>query len=102
MDALSLGLTERIWNHLIKSGILCNKADWMKYKSPFRPHSQARPFYGRLRQEGRILQDGAWDLCTLFDVNFQPMRMTASELESGFRELVKKLYSKEARRERKL
>lgn len=60
------------------------------------------PLYRRLKQEGRILRDGAWELCTLFDVNFQPMSMTASELESGFRELVKKLYSKEATRGRKL
>jgi radical SAM superfamily enzyme YgiQ (UPF0313 family) len=32
----------------------------------------ATPLYERLRREGRILRDGAWELCTLFDVNFQP------------------------------
>ena len=31
----------------------------------------------------------------LFDVNFRPTHMSVSELESGFRDLVEKLYSAE-------
>jgi len=53
------------------------------------------PLYTRLKSEGRIIQDGAWQKCTLFDVNFQPRNMSASELETGFRHLAAKLYSAE-------
>ena len=50
------------------------------------------PLYHRLLKEGRILQDGAWELCTLFDVNFQPTNMSVEELETGFRELIGRIY----------
>ena len=61
------------------------------------------PLYERLKKDGRVLRDGAWELCTLFDVNFRPARMSVDELESGFRRLVERLYSADvtgARRER--
>ena len=51
--------------------------------------------YARLKREGRILEDGRWDKCTLFDLNFQPRGMSPEELTRGFRELVLKLYSQE-------
>jgi radical SAM superfamily enzyme YgiQ (UPF0313 family) len=51
--------------------------------------------YHRLRQEGRIIQDDAWELCTLFDINFQPKNMSVAELQAGFLSLVKRLYSAE-------
>ena len=51
--------------------------------------------YARLLGEGRILRPGAWDLCTLFDINFTPKNMTVAELQSGFLNLVKELYSAE-------
>jgi radical SAM superfamily enzyme YgiQ (UPF0313 family) len=50
------------------------------------------PLYQRLLEEGRILKDGAWELCTLFDVNFQPKHMTVEVLETGFRELLGRIY----------
>ncbi|MFP5237278.1 MAG: B12-binding domain-containing radical SAM protein [Acidobacteriota bacterium] len=53
------------------------------------------PLYERLKREGRILRENAWELCTLFDVNFQPARMSAAELESGLRELGSRIYSEE-------
>ena len=59
------------------------------------------PLYDRLRKEGRLLREDAWELCTLFDVNFRPTDMSVSELESGFRNLVEKLYSAEATGERR-
>jgi radical SAM superfamily enzyme YgiQ (UPF0313 family) len=59
------------------------------------------PLYTRLAQDHRILQEDAWELCTLFDVNFRPAKMSVDELESGFRGLVEKLYSSEFTRERK-
>ena len=59
------------------------------------------PLHARLRDQGRLLRDEAWELCTLFDVNFRPERMTVEELERGFRDLAAKLYSTDATRERR-
>jgi len=59
------------------------------------------PLYERLRVEGRLLREQAWELCTLFDVNFRPAHMSVTELESGFRDLAEKLYSTEFTRERR-
>lgn len=59
------------------------------------------PLYERLRREGRMLREGAWELCTLFDVNFRPTHMSVTELESGLRNLVGRLYSDEFTRERR-
>lgn len=53
------------------------------------------PLYERLLQEGRILMPGRWDLCTLFDVNFQPLGMTVDQLRNGLYDLVRRLYSPE-------
>lgn len=53
------------------------------------------PLYARLKNEGRILRDRAWELCTLFDINFQPKNMSIAELQNGFLGLVKQLYSAE-------
>jgi radical SAM superfamily enzyme YgiQ (UPF0313 family) len=59
------------------------------------------PLYDRLRAGGRLLDETAWERCSLFDVNFQPAGMTVSELETGFRRLAESLYSAEATRERR-
>ncbi len=53
------------------------------------------PLYARLKQEGRIIRDRAWELCTLFDINFVPRSMTLGELQAGFLKLAKQLYSTE-------
>jgi radical SAM superfamily enzyme YgiQ (UPF0313 family) len=50
------------------------------------------PLYDRLLRAGRILVPGAWERCTLFDVNFVPERMSVEELEKGFRDLMRRLY----------
>jgi radical SAM superfamily enzyme YgiQ (UPF0313 family) len=50
------------------------------------------PLYARLLSEGRILQPGAWNKCTLFDVNFVPRHMSPERLQSGFMELVRRVY----------
>ncbi len=59
------------------------------------------PLYDRLKKSGRLIKDNAWELCTLFDVNFQPEQMTVAELESNFRWLVRELYSEQATKQRK-
>jgi radical SAM superfamily enzyme YgiQ (UPF0313 family) len=51
------------------------------------------PLYERLKLEGRIIRDKAWELCTLFDINITPRNMSVEELQSGFLKLAKELYS---------
>ncbi len=53
------------------------------------------PLYERFEAEGRLLDPTAWELCTLFDVNFKPKHMSPAHLESRFRWLVEQLYSQE-------
>ncbi|MBI2931755.1 MAG: B12-binding domain-containing radical SAM protein [Planctomycetes bacterium] len=48
--------------------------------------------YRQLAAEGRLLSPAAWDRCTLFDVMFEPKRMSVRELEEGFRSLMSALY----------
>lgn len=59
------------------------------------------PLYARLKNEGRILRDRAWELCTLFDINFKPKNMSVEELQAGFLGLAKQLYSAEETHERR-
>ncbi|HYA47611.1 MAG TPA: radical SAM protein [Burkholderiales bacterium] len=59
------------------------------------------PFHAQLTAEGRLLEEGAWERCTLFDVNFRPQGMTVEELRAGLRRLVVALYSDRATRERR-
>jgi radical SAM superfamily enzyme YgiQ (UPF0313 family) len=59
------------------------------------------PLYARLKNEGRIIRDLAWELCTLFDVNFCPKDMSVAELENGFLKLTKHLYAADETRERR-
>jgi radical SAM superfamily enzyme YgiQ (UPF0313 family) len=59
------------------------------------------PLYHRLKQEGRLLREGAWELCTLFDVNFVPNKMNVEELQTGFLRLAKQVYSAEETSERR-
>lgn len=59
------------------------------------------PLYERLRREGRLLEESAWEKCTLFDVTYQPTGMSVEDLERGLVELGRRLYSKEATRRRR-
>ena len=59
------------------------------------------PLYRRLKQEGRIIRDKAWELCTLFDINIRPKNMSVAELQNGFLGLAKKLYSAEETSDRR-
>ncbi|MGB8360588.1 MAG: radical SAM protein [Acidimicrobiia bacterium] len=54
------------------------------------------PLYQRLLGEGRIIEPGAWEKCTLFDINYMPKRMTLEELGMKGLDLAMRLYSKEA------
>jgi len=58
------------------------------------------PLYDRLNNSDRIIEEKAWDMCTLFDVNFVPDKITVKELEDNFRWLMKELYSDDATKAR--
>jgi radical SAM superfamily enzyme YgiQ (UPF0313 family) len=53
------------------------------------------PLHARLEREERIIEPKRWEACTLFDVNFRPIGMTAEELAAGFKGLAQRLYSDE-------
>jgi radical SAM superfamily enzyme YgiQ (UPF0313 family) len=53
------------------------------------------PLYANLKRQGRLIHPDAWELCTLFDINFIPQTMTVRELQQGFLGLAEKLYSAE-------
>ncbi|PYJ08888.1 MAG: B12-binding domain-containing radical SAM protein, partial [Verrucomicrobia bacterium] len=59
------------------------------------------PLYERLSREGRLLRERAWELCTLFDINIAPKKMSVEQLQSGFLALAKRLYSAEETQERR-
>jgi len=80
---------EDIWEFVQKSGLYEVQITVM---TAF-PHT---PLYERLHREGRLLQEKAWELCTLFDINYQPSQMSVDELELGLRSLARKIYSDEA------
>lgn len=50
------------------------------------------PLYERLLREGRIIDPGAWNKCTLFDVNFVPQHMSPQALQQGLVDLARRLY----------
>ncbi|MGH2408473.1 MAG: radical SAM protein [Candidatus Limnocylindrales bacterium] len=55
------------------------------------------PLYKRLRAEGRLLEEGAWERCTLFDVNVRPLGMSPETLQREALALGRRLYTEEAR-----
>jgi radical SAM superfamily enzyme YgiQ (UPF0313 family) len=85
LDTTGTESFEEIWNFVQQSGLYDIQ---ITVQTAF----PATPLYTRLKQEGRILRDEAWDLCTLFDVNFQPAKMSVPELEAGLRNLIHRVY----------
>lgn len=59
------------------------------------------PLYQRLKGEERIIEDKAWQKCTLFDINYQPKNMSVTQLSEGFKKLSAKLYSDECTQQRR-
>ena len=85
LDTTGTESFEDIWNFVRQSGLYDIQ---ITVQTAF----PATPLYARLKQEGRILRDEAWDLCTLFDVNFQPTKMSVAELKAGLRNLIHRIY----------
>src|SRR5262245_20420888 len=67
----------------------------------FRTAFPGTPLNQVLKPDGLLLRDRAWDLCTLFDINFEPKNMSVAELQNGFLKLVKQLYSAQETSERR-
>jgi radical SAM superfamily enzyme YgiQ (UPF0313 family) len=93
LDGNGLESFDAVYNFVRESGLFDVQITFM---TPF-PGTQ---LYQRLREEKRILAEGAWERCTLFDINFQPQQMSCAELENGFKELGRKLYADDSVRER--
>ncbi|WP_373032957.1 radical SAM protein [Sulfurovum sp.] len=53
------------------------------------------PLYDRLKSNARLLDERAWETCTLFDVNFKPDSMSVKELQNHFKWLINELYNEE-------
>jgi radical SAM superfamily enzyme YgiQ (UPF0313 family) len=96
LDEHSPEIFERVHDFVVDSGLYEVQITVL---TPF----PGTPLYRRLLEEGRILKPEAWELCTLFDVNFVPRGMTPAELREGLHSLVGSLYETETvSRRRKL
>jgi radical SAM superfamily enzyme YgiQ (UPF0313 family) len=94
LDGAGVESFEEIWNFVRQSGLYDIQ---ITVQTAF----PGTPLYARLKSQGRILRDEAWELCTLFDVNFKPAKMSVAELEAGFRSLVNRIYSAEFTHQRR-
>ncbi len=88
LDTQTIESFEHMWKFIQESGLYEIQITVM---TPF----PGTPLYARMKQEGRLLQPEAWDTCTLFDINFQPARMSVDDLRSGLIELGEKVYNAE-------
>jgi radical SAM superfamily enzyme YgiQ (UPF0313 family) len=86
LDAHTPAVFDEVFNFVRDSGLY-------EVQVTFMTAFPGTPLYQRLKQEGRIIMDKAWELCTLFDINFQPKNMSVAELQSGFVDLARRLYS---------
>jgi radical SAM superfamily enzyme YgiQ (UPF0313 family) len=94
LDGVGMESFEQVWQFVKASGLY-------EVQITVMTGFPGTPLYDRLRSEGRLLQENAWELCTLFDVNFTPTSMNVAELETGLRELAGRLYSAEFTHERR-
>jgi radical SAM superfamily enzyme YgiQ (UPF0313 family) len=86
LDGHTPAIFETVRDFVNRSGLLEVQ---LTVQTPF----PGTPLYERLRREGRLLEERYWDRCTLFDVTFQPKRMTVDELETGLRWLFGEIYN---------
>ena len=88
LDTQTVESFEHMWSFIQESGLYEVQITVM---TPF----PGTPLYERLKREGRLLEAHAWNKCTLFDVNFQPARMSVDDLRQGLINLGKRVYSAE-------
>lgn len=68
----------------------------MTLQTPF-PGTALR---SRLEREGRLLPDTDWSHCTLFDVTYQPDRMTPEAFQAGYARVMASAFDESAHRRR--
>ena len=85
LDGHDEGIFDQIYEFVERSGLYEVQVTVM---TPF----PGTPLYERLRSQGRLLEERAWDRCTLFDVNFVPTGMSPERLQWGLVELGRRLY----------
>jgi radical SAM superfamily enzyme YgiQ (UPF0313 family) len=56
--------------------------------------------YRQLQSEGRLLTERGWSDYTLFDVTYRPDCMTVEDLEAGFRNVLRRVFSASASQRR--
>jgi radical SAM superfamily enzyme YgiQ (UPF0313 family) len=57
--------------------------------------------HAKLKREGRLFREVYWEDCTLFDLTYHPVRMSAEALKQGFMDLMVDLYGDAAKARRK-
>ena len=88
LDGHDPGIFDRVYEFVEESGLYEVQITVM---TPF----PGTPLYDRLRSQGRLLEDEAWERCTLFDVNFVPTGMSPEQLQWGLVELGRRLYDRD-------
>lgn len=94
LDGDTPDIFEEVWNFVRESALY-------EVQITIMTAFPGTPLYDRLRGEGRIIRDGAWALCTLFDINFTPKNMSPGDLQRGFLWLAKTLYSDNVTKDRR-
>ncbi len=94
LDGHTTGIFEQVLDFSVEFGLYDVQ---ITYLTAF----PGTPLYDRLLRENRVIEPGAWEKCTLFDVNFIPTHMTSDELREGMYWLGERLYSQECTAKRR-
>ena len=54
------------------------------------------PLYARLQAENRLKSEGDWRMCTLFDLNIVPLKMSETELLQSYYDLLGSIHCEQA------
>lgn len=88
LDGHTVGIFDEVFDFALEAELFDVQ---ITIQTPF----PGTPLYRRLKAEDRLLDDGAWERCTLFDVTYRPKNMTPDELGDGFRRLAVRLYAED-------
>lgn len=87
------GETRASLERLVQFLLECPLADvQITLQTPF-PGTE---LYRKLARQGRLLPDRGWSHYTLFDVTYRPSDLTVAELEQGFRDVLRNVFSRDA------
>ena len=77
-----------------------NDSPWAEVQLTLQTPFPGTPLYDRLSRDHRLLQPRDWSAYTLFDVTYEPDRLTVTELEAGFRRVLRTVFSPAAAAQR--